>query len=85
MYQGTTIEELIEIVMKAEEQAHVAQLAEPQTLESYEGFVYELPQSSAVMIGVAYWQPGPSARVTDRSWLAAGAHGAARQRSIFRK
>ncbi len=53
MYQGTTIEELIEIVMKAEEQAHVAQLAEPQTLESYEGFVYELPQSSAVMIGVA--------------------------------
>lgn len=53
MYQGTMIDELIEIVMQAEEHAQVARLVESRTVEPYEGFVYELPQSSAVMIGVA--------------------------------
>lgn len=52
MYQGTTIDELIEIVEKVEEHSQVAQLAE-QTCDAYESFMYELPQSSAVMIGVA--------------------------------
>jgi hypothetical protein len=53
MLQGTMIDELIEIVMKAEEQAQVTRLVATERLESYEGFVYELPQSSAMMIGVA--------------------------------
>ncbi len=53
MYEGTTIEELIEIVMKAEEHAYVEQLIEAQARQEFDGFMYELPQASAAMIGVA--------------------------------
>jgi hypothetical protein len=53
MYQGTMIEQLIEIVEKVEEHAQQARRMESQGRGAYEGFLYELPQSSAVMIGVA--------------------------------
>jgi hypothetical protein len=53
MYQGTMIDELIEIVEKVEEHAQLAQLIESQARPVYDGFLYELPQSSAMMIGVA--------------------------------
>ncbi len=52
MYQGTMVEELIEMVMRAEERAQSARLIDPLEMQS-DGFVYGLPQAQAVLAGVA--------------------------------
>jgi hypothetical protein len=52
MYQGTMVEELMEMVMRAEERAKVARLSEPLEMHR-ESFLFGLPESQAVMIGVA--------------------------------
>ena len=55
MYQGTTIEELIEIVARAEEHARQLQVREALVAEELcsPGFFCELPQAQPAMFGVA--------------------------------
>jgi len=52
MYQGTMVDELIEMVLRAEERAQTARFVEPLQMQR-ESFVFRLPESQAVMIGVA--------------------------------
>ena len=55
MLQGTTIDELISLVERAEAHARQVQLEEePLVTELYTPrFVYQVPQSQPVMFGVA--------------------------------
>ncbi len=53
MYTGKTIDELVELVMRAEVHAHTEVVDEPQPEPSIPRFFYDLPQSQPMHIGVA--------------------------------
>ncbi|MGI9103717.1 MAG: hypothetical protein ACR2IF_14860 [Terriglobales bacterium] len=53
MYTGKTIDELVNMVMRAEEHAHIEVMEEPRLEPSMPRFFYDLPQSQPMHIGVA--------------------------------
>ncbi len=53
MYTGKTIDELVEMVMRAEVHAHTETVEAPPAEPAIPRFFYDLPQSQPMHIGVA--------------------------------
>ena len=55
MYQGTTIDELMDIVARAEQHARELQMQAGEAVveDLTPHFVYQMPRSQSVMVGVA--------------------------------